>query len=331
MDEQARMKILEMIDNGTITAAEGLRLLKAMEASEQDEEEEAVPLPDEPSPMPVLNHEGHEGEEEHAPKQEEAAPVAEELILIEEELIPIEQEASPSSEPIYVRAVEAAPAESVATASIPLPEEPVLEQEEVAPLKEEPIPQPQAVSVPPPEQAESATAENRVPPEGASAQESTKPKTPAFPEDVEKWRQWWMIPMWVGVGVTVVAALLMAWTINAHPENPYTFWFFCLWLPLLLGAGLIALSYASRKSRWLHLRIDQKPGERPQHIAISMPLPLRLVSWFLRTFEQRIPDLRDKHIGEMLDAVATNTSPENPLYVEVDDKEDGEKVRIYIG
>jgi hypothetical protein len=94
---------------------------------------------------------------------------------------------------------------------------------------------------------------------------------------------------------------------------------------------LAALSYGSRRSRWLHLRVDQKPGERPQHIAISMPLPIGLASWFMRTFGHMIPELRDKHIDEMLQAVSDNTNAENPLYVEVDEGENGEKVKVYIG
>ena len=32
-----------------------------------------------------------------------------------------------------------------------------------------------------------------------------------FDPEIEKWRRWWMIPLWIGVGITVIGGLLMAW------------------------------------------------------------------------------------------------------------------------
>jgi hypothetical protein len=149
----------------------------------------------------------------------------------------------------------------------------------------------------------------------------------SLPEDVEKWRHWWTIPLWVGTGVTVLTGMLMY---AAFASQGLSFWFVCLWFPFLLGVGLMAISIGSRRSRWLHVRVEQKPGERPQRIAISMPIPIRLTSWLFTNFGHYIPQLQDKHVGEILAAVDQSTSPDNPLYVEVNE-DDGEKVRVYIG
>jgi hypothetical protein len=142
------------------------------------------------------------------------------------------------------------------------------------------------------------------------------------------WRRWWMIPMWIGVGITVIGGLFMYLALRASGIG---FWFGCAWLPFLLGLAVMALAWGSRTARWLHLRVQQKPGERPQKIAISFPLPLRLTAWFLRVFGHRIPGLQNTSVDEIIMALGETTSPETPFYLEVDEGEDGEKVQIYIG
>ena len=32
-----------------------------------------------------------------------------------------------------------------------------------------------------------------------------------FQPEIEKWRRWWMIPLWIGVGITIIGSLLMFW------------------------------------------------------------------------------------------------------------------------
>ena len=151
-----------------------------------------------------------------------------------------------------------------------------------------------------------------------------------FEPEIEKWKRWWMIPLWVGVGITVVGALLLLW---AYQSSGFSFWFGCAWLPFLLGLGVIALAWGSRTARWLHLRVQQEPGKRPQTIAFSFPLPLRFISWIFRTFGQFIPDLREHgvDVGAVIQALENTTGPETPFYVEVDEGAGREKVQIYIG
>jgi len=91
------------------------------------------------------------------------------------------------------------------------------------------------------------------------------------------------------------------------------------------------LAWQSRTARWLHLRIQQKEGEWPHNIAISFPLPIRLTAWFFRLFGNKIPGLQGTSVDEMIMALDNTTSPGNPLYVKVEEGEDGERVEVFIG
>lgn len=149
-----------------------------------------------------------------------------------------------------------------------------------------------------------------------------------FDAHIERWRRWWMIPLWIGTGVTVLGGLLMLWAFQA---GGFSFWFACSWLPFLLGLGIIILAWGTRTARWMHIRVQQRPGERPQNIALSFPLPIKLAAWFFRTFGQRLPSLNKTGLDELLLALGNSASHETPFYVEVDEGEDGERVQIYIG
>lgn len=144
---------------------------------------------------------------------------------------------------------------------------------------------------------------------------------------IRKWKRWWMVPLWIGVAGIIFGGLFMY---QAMQTSGYGFWFFCASLPLVLGIALMVLAWQTRNSPWLHLRIQQKPGESPQRIAFSFPLPLRLAAWFTRTFGRYIPDVPGRELGQMIQAVDGTITPENPIFIEVDEG-DGEHVEIYIG
>jgi hypothetical protein len=150
---------------------------------------------------------------------------------------------------------------------------------------------------------------------------------PTIDPGLKKWRRFWWIPFWVGVGITVISAVLMY---AAWDKGGFGFWFACTWFPFALGVLVMALAYASRTARWLHVRVHQSPGEKPQNISISMPIPLRLTAWFFRTFKGRIPHMENTGIDELIMALET-TNPDTPFYVEVNEGDDGEKVEVYIG
>jgi len=112
------------------------------------------------------------------------------------------------------------------------------------------------------------------------------------------------------------------------------FWFYCLSATLLLGVLVIVAAIGSRKARWLFVDIHQKPGEKPQRIFLGFPLPLKFVAWFLRTFKHKIPDLEREmektNFDEIIEAFETGMGNEAAI-VNVDEGEDGERVRVYLG
>jgi hypothetical protein len=145
---------------------------------------------------------------------------------------------------------------------------------------------------------------------------------------LKKWRDWWMVPLWIGVGLTVAGGLLMY---QARQSQGVGFWFVCASAPMLLGVVFMALAWSSRNAPWLHVRVQQKSDERPRRIALSFPIPIRITAWFLRAFGHKIPHLDRTSADELILALGENTNSENPLYIQVDEGEDGEKVEVYIG
>ena len=142
-------------------------------------------------------------------------------------------------------------------------------------------------------------------------------------------RRLWQIPLWIGVAITILGAWGMYILVQAARLN---FWFYCLNTPLLLlGVLMIVAAIGSRKARWLFVDVHQKPGEKPARIFLGFPLPLKLAAWFLRTFGHHIPDLKKTNVDEVIQMVETGFTGEEPLVVNVDEGEKGERVQVYIG
>jgi hypothetical protein len=147
-------------------------------------------------------------------------------------------------------------------------------------------------------------------------------------DDIQRWKRWWVIPLWIGAGITVLGGLLMFW---AFQSNGLGFWFACAWFPFLLGVGLLAFAWNSRTSPWIHIRIDQKTGKSPQRIAFSLPIPIRLSVWGLRLFGHHIPHMEGVDLDEVILALKDVADDETPLLVDVEDDDDGDRVRVFIG
>jgi uncharacterized membrane protein len=244
-----RMRILEMIENGEISAEQGLQMLAALQQEE--------------------------------PRQ--SPPAAERLQAVSE--LPAES---------------AAPAEPASTGSV--------------------------------DAGVSTGATSPSPSDQTTRGEPLKPEviSPEQRQDFARWKDYWTIPLWIGVSITILGAALISWAVQSGKIG---FWFYCALLPVMFGVLLIAIGSWSRTARWLHVRVQQPPGEKPQRIAISFPLPVTLAIWFFRVFRHRIPGMENvpQNIDELLVSVRDSTSPENPLYIRVDDDEDGEQVEIFIG
>jgi hypothetical protein len=149
---------------------------------------------------------------------------------------------------------------------------------------------------------------------------------PELDRRLEYWKRWWMVPLWVGMGIFLVGAALIAW---GHTSQ-HTFWFICGFFPLLLGLLGMFLSWWSQTARWLHVRVRDHKGGRINRVMISMPVPIRLAGWFLRVFGKTIPGLRDQEkvletLPSMLSALEDDREP---ISIEVNDK-DGSEVQVY--
>jgi len=147
-------------------------------------------------------------------------------------------------------------------------------------------------------------------------------------EDLNKLKSWWIIPFWIGVTITVLGGALMYLAWSAHGIG---FGFVAAWIPFLIGIGLLVLGWNSRTGPWLHIRIQQEPGEKPERIAISFPIPNRFFAWSLRTFGSFIPKMDLSGADEILLALGNYSQGDALLTIDVDDSDDGEKVKIYIG
>jgi hypothetical protein len=151
---------------------------------------------------------------------------------------------------------------------------------------------------------------------------------PEFEEVKARARRFAMVPIWVGVVFTVLSAYWMyALVQNAN----YGFWFFCAWFPLLLGILLIAVSTGGMNSRWLYVDVEQEPGEWPQHITLGFPIPLGIIGWFLRSFGHYIRGMDRTNVDEILMAISMANNLDEPLIVNVDEGDGGERVQVYIG
>ena len=164
--------------------------------------------------------------------------------------------------------------------------------------------------------------------EAAPASSSERNDAPEFEEVKQRARRFAMIPLWIGVGITVLFAGLMYW---AMQSSGFGFWFYCLTFPFLLGVLLIAISAGGLSSRWLFVDVHQKPGEKPGRITLGFPMPLGLVAWFMKNFGQYIQGVGRERADEIAEMIKLTASSNAPLIVNAQDDEDGERVMVYIG
>ena len=165
--------------------------------------------------------------------------------------------------------------------------------------------------------------------EGTGAEEGVYTSTD-FPvdRDFEKWKSWWIVPFWIGVAITVLGGGLMY---QAWFNNGFGLGFIAAWIPFLLGIGLLVLGWNSRTGPWLHVRIQQAPGEKPERIAFSFPIPIRFFAWSLRTFGSYVENVDLAGADQILLALGDYSQGDAPLSIDVDEGDSGDKVKIYIG
>jgi MFS family permease len=147
------------------------------------------------------------------------------------------------------------------------------------------------------------------------------------PEEVReaRWARFWIYPLMGGGVVLILGALIMGlvYAVDAAPG-----WRICGWTPLILGLAVTFLALWSRQATWLHLRVKEEEG---RSIAFSFPLPLSLAAWALRIAQPFVPQLGDTGVDDLIIALRQSTAQGEPLFIDVEDDEKGERVEIYIG
>jgi hypothetical protein len=145
-------------------------------------------------------------------------------------------------------------------------------------------------------------------------------------DDIQKWKEWWILPFGLGVGSILLGGALMYW---AWSVRGFSFGFVMAWIPFLAGIGLSVLGWNSKTGPWIHIRIQQRSGEKPARIAFSLPLPVRFSAWVLRVFGGFIPKLDATGLDEIILALGSSSAEDQPLSINVRD-DDGEQVDIYL-
>lgn len=135
--------------------------------------------------------------------------------------------------------------------------------------------------------------------------------------------------LWAGIIFTV----LSAWAMFGIQQNAgVNFWFVCMGAPLFLGILLTVLGAGSATARWLYVNVDRSQAEDwPRNITIAFPLPLGLAGWFLKNFGRHISGLKQTNVDEIVQAIAMAKTITEPLIVNVDDGDGGERVQVFIG
>ena len=166
-------------------------------------------------------------------------------------------------------------------------------------------------------------------PEPKEEQAPPKPKPdPEFTNKINRFRRLWLIPLTVGLVLTILGAY---WMYSAMLSSGFGFWFLCAWIPFLLGVVVVTLGAISKTSRWLYVNVEQKPGESPRRIVFAFPIPSAMLRWGIRNFGHNIPpEHRDTADLAMKAIFEEDGAFNEPLYVDVHD-EDGEHVQVYIG
>ena len=150
---------------------------------------------------------------------------------------------------------------------------------------------------------------------------------PSPPVELPRFGSLWLIPMYAGLALFVCGALAIFPLYTASGS-----WLLavCGWPLFVIGLLAMIAAYASRRSRWVHVRVTNADGSK-RNVKLSFPLPLRLSAWALRVGSRFAPKLKDTSLDEMIVALAEGLKGDQPLYVDVQQGDDGERVQVYIG
>lgn len=172
----------------------------------------------------------------------------------------------------------------------------------------------------------SALSEAQTPDDAVEPPVEVLPPEREPPEPMEtRWARFWIYPMMAGGAILLLGALVVG---LVSLSGGAWGWLLCGWPLLLTGLLILVLALWSRRATWMHLRITEE-GRRK--MAFSFPVPLGLAAWVVRLAQPFVPQLQETGIDEVILAVRDSAARGEPLFIDVQDDKDGERVELYIG
>lgn len=142
------------------------------------------------------------------------------------------------------------------------------------------------------------------------------------------WKAAWSLVLWLGAGLTALSGY---WMYSGYHRAGLGWGFWLSWIPLLIGLAITFLGILLMQGRWLNVKVISKKEGHSINLDIVLPLPLHFAAWVFRNFEHAMPEeVRNKHVGEMLEEIEQSMQRNEPFHVQVDDKEEGEYVEVTI-
>jgi hypothetical protein len=145
--------------------------------------------------------------------------------------------------------------------------------------------------------------------------------TPTSKVPEKQWWAWWLVPFSLGMAGAAIGYGLSklggAWWICAGPL-------------LVIGGLVMILAILTIQSPWVHLRVHTGQEAWPRRIAISLPLPLRMTAQIIRWFSPRMKGFDHTTVDELILALEGNVSSGNPVIIEIDEGESGERIEVFL-
>jgi hypothetical protein len=161
----------------------------------------------------------------------------------------------------------------------------------------------------------SALGESKAVEDAGEAPVEALPPDREAPEPLDtRWATFWIYPLMAGGAILLLGALVVA---LVSLTGGAWGWLLCGWPLLLLGLLVFVLALWSEEGK--------------RKMALSFPVPLGLAAWAIRIAQPFVPQLRDTGVDEVILAVRESASKGEPLFIDVQDDEDGERVELYLG
>lgn len=142
------------------------------------------------------------------------------------------------------------------------------------------------------------------------------------------WKAAWSMIL---VGGAVLTAFSAFWIYQGYQKAGFGWGFFLSWIPFVIGVLFTILGWILMESPWMQIKVREQSAKSRTNINIAVPVPIKLVSWLVRNFEQYMPaEIREKGIDEMVGEIEQAFARGESLVVDVDDRGEGdERVDVY--